>query len=348
MESLLTGVVPKTVSVRTPKGWLVKAAVILPEGCANGQSVRCGIKKDAGDDPDVTDGCLVCATAELFPDDRADDGVTVTIDGGKGVGRVTKAGLDQPVGNAAINRVPRQMIADAVTDVCESKGFSGSVQITIDIPEGERLAKKTFNPQLGIEGGISVIGTSGVVEPMSEQALIDALETEIRVIAADCANKSDRPLIITPGNYGSDFVAQHPEWKHIPVLRCSNFIGNAIDLAAAYAFTRVIFVGHAGKFVKLAGGIMNTHSRVADCRMELVAAHAALCGAEKNTLFSIINCVTVDAAFTELDAVNLTEKTLRSLMDAATKHIARRVNEAYPFVLIMFTNERGVLGTAEA
>lgn len=347
VESLLSGSVPQSVSLRTPKGWLARADVICEDAlisfASGGECFRCGVQKDAGDDSDVTDGLFVFATAELFPNDG--ESVTVSIDGGAGVGRITKAGLDQSIGEAAINRIPRQMITAAVTDVCESFGFSGNVKITIDIPSGEAVAKKTFNPQLGIVGGISVIGTSGVVEPMSEQALIDALETEIRVIAASYGNKSDRPLIVTPGNYGSDFVARFPEWKDIPVLRCANFIGNAIDLASAYGFTRVIFAGHAGKFVKLAGGIMNTHSRVADCRLELVCAHAALCGAEKNTLSSIINCATVDAALTELDKVNLTEKTIRSLMDAAVKHVARRVDGAYPFELIMFTNERGVLSS---
>ncbi|MBQ6782351.1 MAG: cobalamin biosynthesis protein CbiD [Treponema sp.] len=362
VESLLSGYMPKTVSLRTPKGWLVRAKVIAENGvppAQNGGVFRCGIQKDAGDDPDVTDGCHVFATAELIPAERIDvgaavttatdtpdaAGVCVTIDGGKGVGRVTKAGLDQPIGEAAINRVPRQMIAAAVRDVCEMYGFLGEARITIDIPEGERLANQTFNPQLGIEGGISVIGTSGVVEPMSEQALLDALEAEIRVIAASYAEKTSRPLVITPGNYGKDFVTRYPELEKIPVLKCANFIGNALDLAAAYGFTHVTLVGHAGKFVKLAGGIMNTHSRVADCRMELISAYAALCGAEKPILVRIMDCATVDAALTVLDEIALTEKTMQTLMDAAKKHVARRVNGAYSFSLIMFTNERGVIGT---
>ncbi|MBQ7158896.1 MAG: cobalamin biosynthesis protein CbiD [Treponema sp.] len=364
VEALLLGSVPETVSLRTPKGWLVKTAVIADETPVSfsngGKRFRCGVQKDAGDDPDVTDGCQIFATAELVPAERLSAGgavatasdnadasdVRVMIDGGKGVGRVTKAGLDQKIGEAAINHVPRQMITAAVQDVCESYGFSGTVRITIDIPQGEALARQTFNPQLGIEDGISVIGTSGVVEPMSEQALTDALETEIRVIAASYEDKTDRPLVITPGNYGKDFVALHPEWKNLPVLRCANFIGNAIDLAAAYGFTHVIFVGHAGKFVKLAGGIMNTHSHVADARMELICAHAALCGADKDLCAKIMDCATVDAALSVLDASNLTETVTRSLISAARKHVERRINGAYSFDLIMFTNERGVIASA--
>ena len=478
VESLLSARVPETVSLRTPKGWLARADVVadatsLVPIASGGTRFRCGVKKDAGDDPDVTDGCLVFATAELFPMDATpmaaaksapmapagmiaaetasmgfaetspvataetasvdtaemdsaetaqmasapmaaaesaqmgfaqtspkasaplttaksapvaaagldsaavgsvpmaaapmaaaesapvaaapmgsvpdgDGAVRVVIDGGAGVGRVTKPGLDQPVGEAAINRVPRRMISDAVRDVCEAFGFAGEVRVTIDIPDGERLAEKTFNPQLGIEGGISVIGTSGVVEPMSEQALLDALETEIRVIAASYADKTDRPLVITPGNYGKDFVARYPELEKIPVLKCSNFIGAALDLAAAYGFTHVTLAGHAGKFVKLAGGIMNTHSRVADCRMELLCAHAALCGAEKTVLARIMDCATVDAALSVLDEAGLTEKTVRSLVYAAKMHVARRVDGAYSFGLVMFTNERGVIGSVQA
>ena len=347
---MLSGAVPDTVSLRTPKGWVAKTAV-LAEGnlvplVHGGMQFRCGVQKDAGDDPDVTDGCHVFATAKLFPADGAgtDEGdVSVTIDGGIGVGRVTKAGLDQPIGSVAINRVPRQMMSDAVRETCETYGFTGAVHITIDIPEGERLARNTFNPQLGIVGGISVIGTSGVVEPMSEQALVDALETEIRVIAAACKTKKDRPLIITPGNYGKDFAARYPEWNDIPQLRCANFIGVALDLAAAYGFTRVILVGHAGKFVKLAGGIMNTHSRVADCRMALVCAHAALCGASKEICARIMDCATVDAALLVLDEKGLTDAVMRSLSHAAREHVAHRVNGAYPFTMVMFTNERGLL-----
>ncbi len=353
-EALFSGRLPQTVSLRTPKGWLAKAEVIsggeLRSWRAGGRHFCCGVQKDGGDDPDVTDGCHVFADLEVISADglpenplAGEDGLLVTVDGGKGVGRVTKAGLDQSVGQAAINRVPRQMIRDAVAEVCESYGFCGAVRVTISVPEGEDIAKNTFNPQLGIRGGISIIGTSGVVEPMSEQALVDALETEIRVIAASYEGKNDRPLIITPGNYGKDFIALHPEWKHIPVLRCANFIGHAADLAAAYAFTHVIFVGHGGKFVKLAGGIMHTHSRIADSRLELICAHAALCGAARETCVRIMACSTVDAALGVLDEVHLTKDTVRSLLKAARSHLERRIQGAYSFDLVIFTNERGIL-----
>ena len=348
VQSLLGGTVPETVSLRTPKGWLATAPVIadgtLVPFSRGGRSFRCGVRKDAGDDPDVTDGCRVFATVRLT---AREGGISVTVDGGAGVGRVTKAGLEQPVSAAAINRVPRAMIADAVTAVCESSGFAGEVAVTIDVPGGERLAGRTFNPQLGIVGGISIIGTSGVVEPMSEQAMRDALAAEIRVIAAQCAGKADRPLVITPGNYGTAVAARLPELAGIPQLTCANFVGDALDLAAAHAFTRVVLVGHAGKFVKLAGGIMQTHSRVADCRMELLCAHAALCGADTATCARVMDCPTVEAALAVLDDRALTAPVVRSLLAAARRHVARRVSGAYPFALYLFTPERGILGMTE-
>lgn len=346
VQSLLGGIVPQRVAVRTPKGWRAEAAVIadgaLVPFAQGGTTFRCGVRKDAGDDPDVTDGCCVFATVRLTA--RAEGGVTVTVDGGAGVGRVTKAGLDQPVGAAAINRVPRQMITVAVAEACEAFAFAGEVAVTIDVPDGARLAARTFNPQVGITGGISIIGTSGVVEPMSEQALVDALAVEMRVIAAQYADASDRPLVITPGNYGTAVAARLPALAGMPVLKCANFVGSALDLAAAHGFTRVVLVGHAGKFVKLAGGIMQTHSRMADCRMELVCAHAAVCGADTETCARIMDCATVEAAFSVLDGCGLTEAVMQSLLSAARRHVARRVGGAYPFEVYLFTDGHGVFG----
>ena len=350
VQSLLGGSVPQRVAVRTPKGWRAEAAVIVDDELVpfarGGMVFRCGVRKDAGDDPDVTDGCAVFATVRLTA--RAGSGVVVTVDGGAGVGRVTKAGLDQPVGAAAINRVPRQMIAAAVADVCEAFGFAGEAAVTVDVPDGARLAARTFNPQLGITGGISIIGTSGVVEPMSEQAVVDALAVEIRVIAAQCAGKRERPLVITPGNYGTAVAARLPALADMPTLKCANFVGTALDLAAACGFTRVVLVGHAGKFVKLAGGIMHTHSRMADCRMELVCAHAAVCGADAETCARIMDCATVEAALSVLDGCGLTEAVMRSLVAAARRHVARRVDGAYTFELYLFMDGHGVFGGENA
>ena len=163
---LLTGAPPETLRLVTPKGVAVEvepAEWVLENGAA-----RCAVYKDGGDDADVTTGHLVVATVT-----KTASGIA--IDGGKGVGRVTKPGLDQPVGAAAINRVPRQMIAGAVQAVCEDTGYEGGLSVVISVPSGEELARRTFNPSLGIEGGISILGTSGIVEPMSAQAIVDTI-----------------------------------------------------------------------------------------------------------------------------------------------------------------------------
>lgn len=219
-ELLLAGCAPRTVCLTTPKGWPVE---VLPRYCRMEYAAAlCGVEKDAGDDCDITDGMVVEALVVRT------DAPGIAVDGGEGVGRVTKPGLDQPVGAAAINTVPRRMITEAVAEVCRRLGYAGGLRVEIRIPGGAEAARKTFNPKLGVEGGLSVLGTSGVVEPMSEQALVDTIALEIRQAAAG------HDLILTPGNYGADFLrAQKLDMLGIPVVKCSNFIGDALDIAAA-------------------------------------------------------------------------------------------------------------------
>ena len=203
-ELLLGGVLPESMGLLTPKGWRVETELL--DGACDGEIARCAVKKDAGDDPDVTDGMLVYASVT-----KTRRGIS--IDGGEGVGRVTKPGLDQPVGAAAINSVPRRMITAAVEAVCAAHSYAGGLAITISIPGGEERAKQTFNPQLGIEGGLSVLGTSGIVEPMSEQALLDTIALAVRQAAASGADR----LLLTPGNYGADYLKDRlPELEPLP------------------------------------------------------------------------------------------------------------------------------------
>ena len=347
---LLLGDKSKSVSITTPKGWLACADIIFDESSFKKNCVRVGVKKDAGDDPDATDGIEVFATVTILEKTASD--VEIIIDGGKGVGRVTKEGLDQAVGNAAINSTPRKMIEKEVREAAKEAHFSGKIEIIIDIPNGEEIAKKTFNKNLGITGGLSVIGTTGVVEPMSEQALIDALCAEINVIEAEQQGKKIRAIIVTPGEYGLSFLKGYKSANNlekIAVLKCSNYIGAALDLIASKNFTHVFIAGHAGKFVKLAGGIFSTHSRTADCRLELVAAHAALSGANRNTVAAIMECATVDAALEVLDkAVEVnTESVLESLEQKIEAHLERRIQNAFKWAFLMFTNVRGIISSTK-
>ena len=295
---------------------------------------ECAIEKDGGDDIDATHGALIEARVER----AAQPGVV--IDGGPGVGRVTKPGLDQPVGAAAINRVPRQMITEALLREADAVGYGGGFAVVISIEGGEAAAKRTFNPHLGVEGGLSVLGTSGIVEPMSQQALLDTLQIEIHQAAL-----KSRRLILAPGNYGLDYLAaNYPALHEIPVVKISNFIGEALDMAAAEHFAEVLLVGHVGKLVKLAGGIMNTHSRCADCRTELFCAHAALCGADAATCRALMDAATTDACLDILDAAQLREPVMASLLTAIQTHLDRRAAGAFKVGAVLFSNRNGPLG----
>ena len=338
---LLTGEAPERVRITTPKGWTVELS--LEDAVLDGGEARCAVRKDAGDDPDVTDGCLVCAAVS-----RSEPG-GIRIDGGAGVGRVTKPGLDQPMGAAAINSVPRRMITDAVKEVCDELGYSGGLSVVISVPGGEEIARRTFNPMLGIEGGISILGTSGIVEPMSEQALIDTIELNLRQAAAlEPGSDGAKRLILTPGSYGESYLhAIGLDALGVPVVKCSNFIGEALDAAAIQGFSEVLLVGHVGKLVKLAGGVMNTHSAQADCRAELFTAHAALCGADGTLCRALMEAVTADACLKLLADAGLREAVLESLLTAIQTHLDRRAAGRMKVGAAIFSNEYGGLGETD-
>ena len=340
---LLTGNPPETVALRTPKGIVVEVAPLFCRKTDAG--AECAIEKDGGDDVDVTTGLPVIASVALLPDTT-----DIRISGGKGVGRVTKPGLDQPVGEAAINHVPRQMIAEALKREAENACYTGGFAVTLSIKGGEEVAKRTFNPHIGVEGGLSVLGTSGIVEPMSQQAILDTIQLEMNQAALRAkAAPGPRRLILAPGNYGLDYLhGTYPEFAVLPVVKTSNFIGDTLDMAAAAGFEEVLLVGHVGKLVKLAGGIMNTHSHTADCRTELFCTHAALCGAPREVCASLMDAATTDACLEILDAAGLREPVLKSLLSAIQLHLDRRAAGAFRVGAILFSNQNGPLGQTEA
>ena len=334
-ELLLTGRAPDRVSLTTPKGLEVNVALAGAE--LAGGTARCAVQKDAGDDYDVTDGMLVWAAV------RKTEASGVRIDGGEGVGRVTKPGLDQPVGEAAINQVPRRMIREQVERACARLGFRGGMEVVISIPGGAERAAKTFNPVMGVVGGLSILGTSGVVEPMSEQAIVDTVAVQMRQAAVE-----SKDLILTPGNYGEDFLrATGLDGLGVPVVKCSNFLGEALDIAAAQGFRRVLLVGHIGKLVKAAGGIMNTHSKYADCRMELFCAHAAVCGADRTLCRALMDAATTDRCIELLDEAGLRGPVMDSLLAAIQLHLERRAAGAYQTGAVVFSNVYGLLGLTD-
>ena len=371
-ELLLRGEAMPAVTVSTPAG--IDVVVEIEEHDRGDGWAQCAVRKDSGDDPDVTNGVLVYARVELWHE------AGISIEGGLGVGRVTREGLDQPVGAAAINSTPRRMIREQIEGallgvrIFDEQGMSALRQssdvecgstscgtargqaplpadaskdpgdkgllVTISIPAGVELAAKTFNPRLGIEGGISVIGTSGIVRPMSEDALISSIELEMRTLRA----RGVHDLLVVPGNYGRDFACGQLDLDLDEAVSCSNYFGATLDAACRLGFESILIVGHIGKMVKVAGGIMNTHSRVADCRVEVLAAHAACVGAGQQVVRALMDSATTDAALDTLAACGLADATMASLMESLAAQLAHRVAGQLRVEAIVFSNVHGVLG----
>ncbi len=381
----------------TPKGILV--AVSLEEKSSGDGWAECAVRKDAGDDYDVTNGILVYARAEFVKDKnfyqkvqmshlessesgaagekenpslRLEDGsqqekekpdqqnaesseTLIEIDGGIGIGRVTKPGLDQPVGAAAINSVPRKMIRDAVYALLEEAGEFLPVSITISVPAGVEAAKKTFNPVLGIEGGISVLGTSGIVEPMSEEALVETIRTHLNVLRAE----GRKWVIAVPGNMGAGFLKGYlTEQNKTSVgsmeafmnslVTMSNFVGRTIDITAELGFSGIMIAGHMGKLVKIGNGIMNTHSREADGRMDTMLSCALSAGTEDLELLrKIQGSNTTDEVMDHLKQAGILDDTIKVFLKRAAWHLAHRSRAEVKTGMIVFGTKGEYLGETE-
>ena len=330
---LLTGREKSTIGLHTPKG--LDLELTVHDITRAEDSVSCAIEKDGGDDPDITAGALIYAKVSLIPKRQVD------IDGGFGVGRVTKPGLDQAVGQAAINSVPRKMIEENLWEIARALDYSGGFRVLISVPLGEELAKKTFNPRLGILGGISILGTTGIVEPMSEKALVDTIRVELRQ-----KRLLGSTVLLTPGNYGCDFLKDGLGVDPQKAVQVSNFIGDAIDTCKELDFQRVILVGHIGKLVKLAGNMMNTHSKYGDCRAEILCALAGCEGAAPEVIREMLDCVSCDEMLRLL-----AEDKRKGVLDRLTVRIQRnlqyRAGEKMTVECMYFSKVYGLLGETE-
>ena len=340
---LLTGKRTDSIRLLTPKG--IELDLQIEDIKINKDSVSCAVTKDSGDDPDVTHGTLVYSEVSL-----TDDEGNIEIDGGKGVGRVTKPGLDQPPGNAAINSTPRRMIRENLQEVMENAGYSGGLRVIISIPEGEELARKTFNPRLGIEGGISVIGTTGIVEPMSEKALTDTIMVELR----QKRELGYDYVPLTPGNYGSDFIRDGLGLDPETAVQTSNFIGDSLDMCVELGFKGALLIGHIGKLVKIAGNMMNTHSKYGDCRMEILCSAAAVSGISPGSAEYILGCAACDEAVRVMREEGVDREAL-SLVSSRIAHNlenrafkASKPGQTFETGAIMFSKEYGILGKTES
>ncbi|MBQ8080201.1 MAG: cobalamin biosynthesis protein CbiD [Oscillospiraceae bacterium] len=337
-ELLLSGTTGAAVTIATPSGDLLRLPVSDPQ--RSDTSARCAVVKDSGDDPDVTNGISVYAEVSRIP-------AGIEIFGGAGVGTVTKPGLDQPVGAAAINSVPRRMISQAAAEIAELYEYQGGLRIVISVPGGEALARKTFNPRMGITGGISIIGTTGIVEPMSSAALVETIRAEANLRRA----AGYRQLLLTVGNYSSSFLQMNAQAVSERAVTCSNFIGDALDIGVSLGFEGILLIGHIGKLVKLGAGIMNTHSSAADGRMETLIACGALAGVESAVLRELTDCVTVDAALSILFAHGAAQKTLDVLTERIDHYLQARVKGAAQVGAVIFSDKHPVVletGAAQA
>ena len=331
---LLSGKVIENITVITPSGNSV--TVGLTDIKKENDYVSCAVQKDSGDDPDVTDKILVYSTVSY-------EKSGITVDGGEGVGRVTKKGLKQQIGEAAINPVPRKMIEEQLKTAASDYSYDGGLKAVISVPMGIQIAKKTFNPRLGIEGGISILGTTGIVEPMSEQALIDTISVELDVRKA----QNEEFIIVTPGNYGQDFLRDNLGIAVDKCVKCSNFIGDTIDMCIEKGFKSMLLVGHIGKLSKLGCTIYNTHSRYADGRMEAFALCAALCGAEREVLENILGCITTDAALEILKKEGIFDDTIKMLEKRIDRSLKLRAKGSIEIGMITFSEEYGILCKTE-
>ena len=356
-EILLGGKKISEVELMTPKGILLNLELLDIRQEEN--AVSCAVRKDAGDDPDTTDGILVYARAEKLSASDASEQTGMEadqkeltenkdrflIDGGAGVGRVTRPGLKQPVGEAAINPVPKAMILRSAEEAADRFDYEGRLKITLSVPKGEEIAKKTFNPRLGIVGGISILGTSGIVEPMSEKALIDSIRVEMSQHIA----MEEEYLLVTPGNYGADFLREHMELPFEKNIKCSNYVGETIDMAVDMGAKGILFVAHIGKFIKVAAGIMNTHSHSADGRMEVFCAAAVRAGGSLACAQELLQCNTTDEALSVLKKYDLMEEVMKVILEKIQFYLDHRSYHQILLGAVIFSNEYGYLGqTANA
>ncbi len=341
---LCSGFRETVVEVLTPGG----QTLVIPVGgydLLEGKWALCSVKKDAGDDPDVTNGALVYARVSFagerpseMPCYGSDMHPGLYLTGGEGVGMVTRKGLSCPVGYHAINPVPRTMIFEAADGARQLSGQPDSgLLIEISIPEGTELAAKTFNPNLGITGGISVLGTTGIVNPMSEAALIETIRLDIRVRAAG----GKKILAVAPGNYGERFVREELGLDMSSFVKCSNFIGDTFRMMEEEKIEKVLLAGHLGKMIKVAGGVMNTHSKYGDRRMEILADCAAEAGMPEERAKRLYGMNTTDEAADFLEE----EKWLGPVMETAAGRVKENLKSRYRVdtEVVLFNGTIGIL-----
>ncbi len=290
------------------------------------------VVKDAGEDIDATDKLAIDAIVKIT------DNGTISINGGKGIGKVTKPGLQVPVGESAINPVPLQMITDAVKEALPAgKG----AEVTITVPAGEQVAEKTFNAKLGVVGGISILGTTGVVKPYSLEACRRSLVPQIDVALA----KGYSRVFFVPGNIGERLTKHLFKVADEQVVQTGDFVGYMLDKAVEKGVKEIVFLGHSGKLVKLAAGIFNTHHKMGDARNEVLAAYAGAAGADSALITRILSSNTTEEATEILSNAGLLQATYDKIAQKINFRLTERTKNKIKFSIIIVSMSGAVLGT---
>lgn len=326
----------KEVFIDTPAGIRVEMKVVAAAFAENKASAS--IIKDAGDDPDVTDGLKITAEVKRIKKNNEIKKTELLITGGEGIGKVTKPGLQLDIGQAAINPVPREMIKKAVLDILPEHN---QLEVIISAPKALEIAAKTFNPKLGIKGGISILGNTGIVEPMSESAYKDSLALELK----QGFSLGIKKFVFVFGNHGKN-KALELGFDSKQIIRMSNFVGFMLEQAAEFKIEEIIIIGHIGKIVKIAGGIFNTHSKIADARREILAAHAALIGAEEKIIKNIFDLNTAEEAADYLLSKNL-EQVLNNIAEAVAVKTAERLENKIKVKAVVFSFKQGIIALSK-
>ena len=333
ISMILNQDIEEKVTVSTANG--VEVTMDIKDPSFGELTASAAVEKDGGDDADATHGLLIYSTVTLLPDSN-----DIEIDGGEGVGRVTQKGLKCDVGMAAINPTPRAMIEKTARQLL---GPNCGAKIIISVPGGEETAKLTYNSRLGIVGGISILGTTGIVNPMSEESWKASITIELTMLY----NQGYRSVVLAPGNYGEDFATNVLGIPPHRIVNMSNFVGHVLKEVQRIGFTRVLMVGHMGKFVKVAGGIFSTHSKDSDARMEIIMANLALLGAPVELLEKVDQCITTDAAGTLIEEYHY-EEVYQVLVDKMKFRSERLLRNRKPEVsidVVTFGTEAGYLAS---
>ncbi len=290
--------------------------------------------KDAGQDIDATDKMEITATIKLTDDGK------ITIKSGVGVGVVTKPGLQVPVGEGAINPVPRAMITEAVKEALPA---GRGAEVMICAPEGANIAKKTMNAKLGIKGGVSILGTTGVVKPLSLEACRRSLVPQIDVALA----RGYKRIVFVPGNIGERIAKEKFKVPEDAIVQTGDFVGYMLDKAVEKGVKEIIFIGHSGKIVKLAANIFNTHHKVGDARNEVIASYAGAVGASTQLINELLVANTSDEASEILKRTGLLEKTYDKIAARVNQRISDRVENKIKLSIVIVAMDGSVLGMDE-